>query len=107
MVVLVDIAAGDVINIALCILMGHERLLINTNVVIHVRIPAKNIIQKISTLPSTSNERTYKVNDVDCKILFLHFPDSNNRLLYMFILLLTFAKCFISANKCIIRKAKT
>ena len=32
---------------------------------------------------------------------------SNNKLLYIVILLLPFVKCFISVNECIIRKSKT
>ena len=38
----------------------------------------------------------------------LHLANfSNNKLLYIVVLLLPFAKCFISANECLIRKAKT
>ena len=64
-------------------------------------------VQKIST-PTTSTGRTKKKNDKDYKKLFLYFPNfSNNKLLYIVILLLPFAKCFISVNKYLIRIAKT
>ena len=91
----------------LCIVMGHRRPLISINVLIHVMYPVKNIIQKIST-PTTSTGRINKINDEEFKKLFLNLPNlNNNKLLYVTILLLPFAKCFISVNKCLIKMAKT
>ena len=56
--------------------------------------------------PTSSTARTYKINDEDYRKLLLHLPGlSNNKLLYI-VLLLLFAKCFISVNECLIRKAK-
>ena len=70
-------------------------------------VSVKKIIQKIST-PTASTGRTYKINDGDYKNLLLHLPDfRNKRLLYIVILLVPFAKCFISVNKYLIRKTKT
>ena len=87
--------------------MGHRRPLISINVLIHVMYPVKNIIQKIST-PTTSTGRINKINDEEFKKLFLNLPNlNNNKLLYVTILLLPFAKCFISVNKCLIKMAKT
>ena len=69
--------------------------------------PVKNIIQ-IKSAPTKVTGRACKVNDEDYKKRLLHLPNfSNNKLLYIFILLLPFAKCFISVNKCLIRKTKT
>ena len=76
-----------------CILMGHERQLISIIVVIHV-----------------FSEKCYLKDINYCNIYWqiLHLPNfSNNELLYKVILLLPFAKCFISVNGCLIRKAKT
>ena len=68
----------------------------------------KKIIQKKSTPPTASTERTYKINDEDYKIVILHVPDfSNNKRLCIVILLPPFRKCFISVNKLLLRKAKT
>ena len=68
-------------------------------------VPVKNI-QRTST-PTTSAGRTYKINNEDYKKLFLHLQNfSNNKLLYIAILLFPFAKCFTSVNKCLIRNLK-
>ena len=70
-------------------------------------VPKKNIIQKIST-PTTSTGRTQEINYDDYKKLLLHLPNfSNNKLFCRVILVLPFAKCFISVNKCLRRKVET
>ena len=50
MVSLVDIAAVDVINIDLCIIMGHEILLISIIVVIHVMFLYKTLLKRYQLL---------------------------------------------------------
>ena len=74
--------------------MGHEKPLIRINVVIHVMF-----FQKIYLKDINSSYIHWEI---------LREPNfSNNKLLYILILLLPFAKCFISVNECLIRKAKT
>ena len=109
MVSLVDIAAGDIINTDF--MHPHRALktfLISINVVIQSSmryVPVKNI-QRTST-PTTSSGRTYKINNEDYKKLFLHLQNfSNNKLLYIAILLFPFAECFTSVNKCLTRNLK-
>ena len=94
MVYSVDIAAGDVININFMHLHGHERPLIGIIVVIHVMFLWKHSSKTI--------------NSYCIYWEILHLPNfSKNKLLYVVISLLPFAKCFISVNKCLVRKAKT
>ena len=50
MVSLVAIAAVDVINIDLCIVIGHERLLISVIVVIHVMFLCKTLFKRYQLL---------------------------------------------------------
>ena len=50
MVSLVAIAAVDVINIDLCIVIGHERLLISIIVVIHVMFLCKTLFKRYQLL---------------------------------------------------------
>ena len=57
-----------------------------------------------------SCEKLYLKDVNSCYIYWdiLHLPNfSNNKLLYIVILFLPFAKYFISVNECFIRKAKT
>ena len=101
MVSLVEIAATDVTDFDFIHPHG-PRKTFNSNVMFLSRN-----IQKIST-PATSTARAYKVNDENYKKLFLHLTNfSNNKLSYIAILLLPFAKYFISVGKCLIRNAKT
>ena len=84
--------------------MGHERQLISNECGDSCYVPVKNIIQKISA-PITSTGRTYKINNEDYKKLFLHLPNFvDSALSYIVVLLLHFAKCLISVNKCLFRK---
>ena len=57
-----------------------------------------------------SSEKHYS-KDINSYYIYwetLHLPNfSNNKLTYIVILLLPFAKCFISVNKYLIRKCKT
>ena len=70
-------------------------------------VPLKNIFKKI-LIRTTSTGRTYKITDEDYKKLFLYLPNfNNNQLLHIIILLLPFARNFISVSKCLIKKTKT
>ena len=107
LVSLVDIAAGDVINIDLIHLYGPRKTFNWHQHRDSCYVPVKTLFKKVTT-PTTSTERTYKINGKGYKKLFLHLPNfGNNKLLYIVVLLLLFAKFYISVNKCFIRKAKT
>ena len=58
MVILVDIAAGDIVNINSCILMGHERPLISINVVIHAMFLWKTLSKRYQLLLHLLGEPT-------------------------------------------------
>ena len=95
-----------------CILIGHERPLISINLMIHLTFLRKTLFKRyqllLLLLLLVGSGRTYKINDVSYKKQFLHLPDFvNNKILYIVILLLHSAKCFISVNKLLIRKLKT
>ena len=77
-----------------CIVMGHERPLNSINVMIHVMFLWKTLFKRYNLL--------YVYREI---LHLLNF--SNNKLLYIVILLLPLAWCFISVNECLIRKAKT
>ena len=108
MVILVDIQQLQVILLILisCNLIGPRKTFNQHQRGDSCYVPQKNIIQKISTR-TISTGRAYKKNCKDYKKLILHLPNfSNNKLLYMVILLLPFAKCLFSVNKCLIRKGQ-
>ena len=75
--------------------MGHERPLIRISVVI-----------RATFLWKTSFKRYINSYYIYWEILHL-LNFSNDKLLYTVILLLPFAKYFISVKECLIRKAKT
>ena len=95
MVSLVDIAAGDVLNIDF----------------VHSSWAIKELqLATIWWFMLYSSEKRYLkyINSYYIYWEILHLPNfSNNKLLHLVILLLPFAKCFISINECLIKKAKT